>query len=134
MARLLLLVEVEQRSYQYLNAEIYTLILFQVSQFSVLKYEDILRDLIRSPTQRMTASICHCRSLTYISITYVQLKHRFVCSLHRRSGCNRHSSIASCVLKQELPAYGRKGYKRVHRSREASFIIISLNLAANLLM
>ena len=59
MARLLLLVEVEQRSYQYLNAEIYTPTLFQVSQFSMLKYEDILHDLIRPPSQRKTASICH---------------------------------------------------------------------------
>ena len=134
MAQLLLLVEVEQRSYQCLNAEIYTPTLFQVSQFSMLKYEDILRDLIRPPSQRKTASTCHCRSLTYVSIMYVQLKHRFVSSLHCGNGCNHDSSIASCVLKQELPAHARKGYKRVHQSREPSFIIFSLSLAAKLLI
>ena len=135
MARLLLLVGVEQRSYQYLNEEIYTPTLFQVSQFSMLKHEDILRDLIRPPSQRKTASTCHCSSLTYVSIMYVQLKHQFVSSLHRGNGCNHDSSIASCVLaKQELPAHARKEYKRVHRSREPSFIIISLSLAAKLLI
>ena len=134
MAPLLLLVEVEQQSYQYLNAETYTPTLFQVSQFSVLKYEDILRDLIRPPSERKTTSTCHCSSLTCVSITYVQLKHRFVSSLHRGNGCNRHSSTACCVLKQELPAHARKEYKRVHQSREPSFMIISLSVAVKLLI
>ena len=43
-------------------------------------------------------------------------------------------ALLAVHLKQELPAHARKGYERLHWSREPSFIIISLSLAAKLLI
>ena len=84
----------------------------------------------RPPGRRKNASACRCSNSTYVSITYMQLKYWFFSSLRSTSGCYcYHSSIACCALKK-LPAYARKGYERVHRSREPSFIIISLSPAA----
>ena len=63
---------------------------YTVPSFSVLNVE-IWRHTARSNWASQSEIDCfylpQCRSLTYVSITYVQLKHRFVSSLHRGNGC-----------------------------------------------
>ena len=63
----------------------------------------------RSPSQRKSVSACHCSNPTYIGITYMQLKHWFLSSLHSTSGC---ITITQAFKKsaQHMPERDTRGY------------------------